>query len=411
MAALEDLDVTFIGHPFAPIGMGEQLRSHLAACARLHLNYAVYDIFRFAQRNDPAHFAVVGKRERESVPRGIRVFHVNGDEVDNVIAAFEKRGNSFADGHNIIVPAWELPTYPQVWAAKLALFDEVWALSDFIEAALAAAGVASRRIGQSVETEPMAFLPRRFFGIRESSFVLLHFFDLSSYASRKNPLAVLDLARRLRAEQPFLDLQLVLKVKNGEAGAEAWAAELRGEPWIRLIDAPLDSVATRSLVNACDCFVSLHRSEGFGRGLGEAMALGRLALGTGWSGNMDFMTAANSLLVRHALVDLRPDEYPHWQGQLWAEPDLEQACDLLRPVLADPDRGRAIAERGQLDVLRSHGHRAVGLRIHARLEEIAATSAKLPAAGGGASPTGLAAPPRAASRRKRGGAPAVASAL
>jgi hypothetical protein len=377
MPDVDDLDVTFIGHPFAPIGMGEQMRSHVSACNALRLHHGVFDIFRYAQRADPAHFAVVGDRERQNVPPGIRIFHVNGDEVDTVIAAFEARGNDFAAGYNVIVPAWELPAYPREWAAKLARFDEVWALSGFVRDSLAAAGIAACRIGQSVETDPIGFLPRRFFGIRESSFVLLHFLDLTSYAVRKNPHAVLDLARRLWAEEPFADLQLVLKVKNGDQGAEAWAAEFKGEARVQVIDTPLDSVGVRSLINCCDCFVSLHRAEGFGRGLGEAMALGKLALGTGWSGNLDFMTPQNSLLVGHKLIRLRRDEYPHWQGQSWAEPDVAHAADLLRPFLGDETRGRALALRGQRDVLRSHGHRAVGLRILARLREIASASPKL----------------------------------
>ena len=377
MPPLDDIAVSFIGHPFAPIGMGEQLRSHLAACARLHVEFGVYDVFRYAQRADPAHFALVGERELAAVPRGIRVFHVNGDEVDSVIAAFEARGNSFADGYNIVVPAWELPAYPREWAARLARFDEVWAISRFVQTSLASAGVASHVVGQSVETTPGALLPRRHFGIRESAFVLLHFFDLSSYASRKNPSAVLELARRLRAESPLRDLQLVLKVKNGEQPAPAWADEARRDSHILVMDAPLDSLGVRSLLNACDCFVSLHRAEGFGRGLGEAMALGRLALGTFWSGNRDFMTERNSLAVRHTMVKLKRDEYPHWRGQSWAEPDVAHACALLRPVLNDPDRGRAIAARGQAEVLRGHGDRAVGLRIVERLQDIAQTSGKL----------------------------------
>jgi len=386
MAKLDDIAVTFVGHPFAPIGMGEQLRSHVSACAALRLGFGVYDIFRYAQRSDAAHFSVVGERERENVGRGIRIFHVNGDEVDSVIAAFETRGNEFAAGHNIIVPAWELPAYPRAWAEKLARFDEVWAISGFVQQGLLAAGVASRRIGQSVETDPIALLPRRYFGIRESSFVLLHFLDLTSYAARKNPQGVLELARRLWAEQPFLDLQLVLKVKNGEQPAEEWAEAFRGDPRVQVLDAPLDSIGVRSLINCCDCFVSLHRAEGFGRGLGEAMALGKLALGTGWSGNLDFMTAENALLARHDLVRLKRDEYPHWQGQSWAEPDVAHAAELLRPLLADPARGRALAAKGQREVLRSHGHRAVGLRILARLEEIAAGSAKLSGPASGAPP-------------------------
>jgi hypothetical protein len=392
MPELDDIDVTLIGHPFAPIGMGEQLRSHISACNHLHLQHGVFDIFRYAQRGDPAHFAVIGARERLAVPPGIRVFHINGDEVDNAIAAFEARGNEFAAGYNVIVPAWELPSYPRVWAEKLARFDEVWAISGFVRDSLAAAGIAAHRIGQSIETDPIAFLPRRFFRIRESSFVLLHFLDLTSYAARKNPHAVLELARLLWAEQPFRDLQLVLKVKNGEQGAEAWAAEFKGDPRMRVIDTPLDSVGVRSLINCCDCFVSLHRAEGFGRGLGEAMALGKLALGTGWSGNLDFMTAENSLLVGYRLEKLQRDAYPHWQGQSWAEPDVAHAAALLRPLLADGGRGRALALRGRLDVLRSHGHRAVGLRIARRLREIAAASPKLAASTGVAHRRGRGAP-------------------
>ena len=374
MALLDDVPVTIIGHPFAPIGMGEQLRSHVSACAAVHVSPGVFDIFRYAQRTDNAHFALIDAREVAKAPRGIRVFHVNGDEVDNVIAAFEARGNVFADGYNIIVPAWELPAYPKPWVEKLAKFDEVWAISRFVQDSLAASGVASHVIGQSIETDPGPLLPRRAFGIRESSFVLLHFFDVSSYASRKNPLAVLKLFDLLRRAEPFRDLQLVLKVKNIERGAEDAAQEFRNVPGIKVLDTPLDSVGVRSLINACDCFVSLHRSEGFGRGLGEAMALGKLALGTGWSGNVDFMTEANSLVVRHKLTPVEADSYPHWQGQSWAEPDVKHAASLLAPVLRDPSRGAAMRRRAQTEALLSQGHRAVGLRILARLEDIAAHS-------------------------------------
>lgn len=397
MPALEDIPLTFIGHPFAPIGMGEQLRSHIAACARLDIPVGVHDIYRYAQRSDPAHHDLLGAREVAQVPGGIRVFHINGDEVDGVLAAFEQRGGVFADGYNIVVPAWELPAYPQVWAEKLARFDEIWAISDFVRGALAAAGLDSHVIGQSVETDPGPLLPRRYFGIRESSFVLLHFFDVSSYASRKNPHAVLELFGMLRDAEPFRDIRLVLKVKNIERMAGEAADEFRGDPLIQVIDTPLNSIGVRSLINACDCFVSLHRSEGFGRGLGEAMALGRLAMGTGWSGNVDFMTEANSLLVRHRLVEVAEGDYPHWQGQSWAEADVADAARLLTGVLHDPEHGRRIARRGQADALLRQGHRAVGLRILARLEAILAREAR-------SSVTPAAKAPRPGRKRKAGAA-------
>lgn len=369
---IDDLPVTVIGHPWAPIGMGEQLRSHVAACNAVHLHHRVFDVFRYAQRADAAHTRLLGELEIEVPPGGVRIFHVNGDEVERVIAAFEARGGVFKDGYNIIAPAWELPHYPKTWAEALRRFDEVWALSSFIGDSLATAGIGSHLVGQAVEFEPGPYLPRRHFGIRESAFVLLHFFDLSSYASRKNPEAVLDLFARIRAENPYRDVQLVLKVKNGERAAEEWAAGVAGDSQLKVISTPLDTFGVKSLIEACDVFVSLHRSEGFGRGLGEAMALGRLALGTHWSGNVDFMTDENSLAVRHRAIKLKKDEYPFWRGQTWADADVAHAHDLLRPILDDPTRGAALARRGQADVLRTHGNRAVGLRVLRRLEAIAA---------------------------------------
>ena len=372
MVAEGGLDPVASDQEWAPIGMGEQLRSHVHALNAVHLHHRVFDVFRYAQRADPAHDALLAAIEVPEPPEGIRVFHVNGDEVDRVVEAFEARGGKFSDGYNIVVPAWELPAYPKEWAANLKRFDEVWALSQFIADSLATAGIRAPLIGQAIEFPPGPMLPRRHFGIRESAFVLLHFFDLSSYATRKNPAAVLELFERLRAEDRFRDLQLVLKVKNGERGAEDWAKTVADDPQVKVIATPLDTLGVRSLVNACDVFVSLHRSEGFGRGLGEAMSLGRLAQGTFWSGNVDFMTPENSLPVRHELLRLRRDEYPHWRNQSWAEADVEHAAELLRPILGDPTRGRVLAERGRADVLRTHGNRAVGLRALARLREIAA---------------------------------------
>ena len=220
LPGIDDIEVTIVGHPWAPIGMGEQMRSHIMAGRAMTLNQNVYDVFRYAQRTDPAHDRILEGLEVEVLPGGIRIFHINGDEVEPVIAAIEARGGSLEDGYNIIVPAWELPTYPPVWADKLRRFDEVWALSHFIAGSLGKSGVASHFTGQAVVPLPGPLLPRRHFGIRESAFVFLTFFDISSCASRKNPFAVVELFERLRADLPYHDMQLVLKAKNGERGAE-----------------------------------------------------------------------------------------------------------------------------------------------------------------------------------------------
>jgi hypothetical protein len=363
--------LTLIGHPFATVGMGEQLRAHIAACQAVHLPHRVVDIFRHAGRTDPDHVRLMAATEVEKPAGGIRLFHVNGDEVERVIAAFAARGGRFADGYNIIVPAWELPVYPSVWASQLRRFDEVWALSRFIAGGLQAAGVASVVIGQPVELPTGYFLPRRFFRIRESAFTLLHFFDQTSFASRKNPAAVLALYQEMRRRRPFADIQLVLKVKNAEQSGEDWLLPIREQaPEALCLAAPMTACETRSLINACDCFISLHRAEGFGRGAGEAMFLGRLALATGWSGNLDYMNHDNALLVNHALVPVAAGQYPFGEGQVWAEPDVDHAVALLEAALDDRSAAAAIAARGRRDMRLDHSFRAVGLRILDRVTEI-----------------------------------------
>ncbi|MBN8905012.1 MAG: hypothetical protein J0H57_28690, partial [Rhodospirillales bacterium] len=341
----------------------------------MHIPHRVLDIFRYAPRTDPEHRTLIDPVEISIPPPGIRIFHVNGDEVEAVLKAFESRGGCFQDGYNIIVPAWELPQYPEIWAASLRIFNEVWALSSFIRDAFARAGVPSFHVGQSVETRAGHLLPRRYFRIRESAFAILLFFDLSSYAARKNPGAVLEVFETLRARRPFDDLQLVLKVKRGEEDAGDWLAPLRERvPEALLLSTPMSSLETRSLINCCDCFVSLHRAEGFGRGTGEAMSLGRLAMATGWSGNLDYMTKSNSLLVDFDLVSLQEGEYPYGNGQHWAEAKISHAVDLLEGVLDDPARRQRLAEQGRRDIRLAHGSRAVGLRILKRISEISSSS-------------------------------------
>jgi hypothetical protein len=364
-------EVTVVGHPFATVGMGEQMRSHMAALREVHLKFQTLDIFRFAPRTDPEHLRLVADTEVQAPPAGIRLFHVNADEVDRVKGAFEKRGGDFKDGYNIAVPAWELPKYPEVWAEKLREFHEVWALSSFIARSLEAAKVPSHYVGQSVQVPTGYFFPRRYFGIRESAFVVLHFFDVSSFTARKNPEAVIAMLKVLQGRKRFRDVQLVLKVKKGEEDGDEWLRSVREEvPGAICISKPLTALETRSLINAADCFASLHRSEGFGRGLGEAMFLGRLALGTGYSGNVDFMSRENSLLVDYQLVPVRADQYPYGQGQVWAQPDTDHAADLLESAIDRPYQSRSAAMRGRADVIAEFANRPVGLRILDRLNEI-----------------------------------------
>jgi glycosyltransferase involved in cell wall biosynthesis len=138
----------------------------------------------------------------------------------------------------------------------------------------------------------------------------------------------------------------------------------------QLIDRPLSRSEAQALQAACDVFVSLHRSEGFGLNVAEAMLLGKPVVVTGWSGNLDFTTARNSCLVDFKLVPLTQDYGPYQKGNRWAEPDIDEAAGYLARLADDPAFRQQLAARGQQTIAEEFSTRRIGARYRQRLSTI-----------------------------------------
>lgn len=364
-------DLVLVGHPYAPIGMGEHVRCSYRAFRSVAVAPRLHDIYRMNEPDEGmrAEFADALTDRLGAV----NVWHINGDEVKPVL---ERMDSVRAPGsYDIVYPAWELARYPREWAEQLERFDEVWTPTDFIRDAIAPA------VSKPVVSMPLAcevlltgFLGRRAFGIPEDHYAFLFFFDFRSYASRKNPGAVVEAFERAVRERPTARTSLVIKLNGAENEPQAHAelAErlrpLAGR--VVLLARTMSDNEVKNLVRACDCFVSLHRSEGFGRGLSEAMFLGKPVIGTGYSGNMQFMTPATSLIVDHRLVPVPAGAYPHWQDQVWAEPDVAQAARHMVTLLDDRSLGRRLGEAASLALREGFGYRPVGMRYLDRLETL-----------------------------------------
>jgi glycosyltransferase involved in cell wall biosynthesis len=128
-----------------------------------------------------------------------------------------------------------------------------------------------------------------------------------------------------------------------------------------------------ALLASCDAYVSLHRSEGFGFTMAEAMLLGKPTVATAYSGNLDFMTAENSFLVNYERVALEKDYPPYPKGAVWAQPAEEHAAVLMRRVFADRAEAAVVAARGRETVARVLSHEAAARRMTTRLAEIGKT--------------------------------------
>jgi glycosyltransferase involved in cell wall biosynthesis len=252
----------------------------------------------------------------------------------------------FANRYSIGVWFWETDVFRAEDRAAARLLDEIWVASDYVRRAIASeVEIPVRVFPVPVEPPPGPFLSRSELGLPDG-FTFLFLFDFVS-AERKNPLGVVEAFTHAFA--PGEGPTLVLKSINGRERKpqrlEELVAAARGRADVIVRDGYVSAAERDSYVAACDCYVSLHRSEGFGLTLTEAMACGKPVIATGYSGNLEFMNEANSFLVPHRLVEVPETWWAHAEHAEWAEPDVEAAAELMRIAWEHPDRARACGRR------------------------------------------------------------------
>lgn len=375
--------ITLVGFPFRTTGRGEHIRAVWRALAAAGVRATIYNLAPRVVAEDTTLLDEFGPVLTDTISPGIRLFHLNGDEIALCAPLMSKwrtgyltARSTFASGHNIVFPAWELPHYPPPWARELERFDEIWAASPFIyDSIRPAVNTMVLHIPCASEPHVSALLERSHFGIPPGRLAVLFFFDFWSYPSRKNPYAVIETFRRFRNARPDAEVQLILKLNHSShdpaVAAELGKATEQFGDRVTVIDATLSTNDARNLVRCCDCFLSLHRSEGFGRGPAEAMFFGKPVIATGWSGNMEYMDADNSCPVRFDLVPVGADDYPFPQDQVWADPDVDHAAQLLIRLVDDPAHAKAIGERARAHMHASYSDAVLGARYRARFEQIA----------------------------------------
>lgn len=270
--------------------------------------------------------------------------------------------------------AWELPNFPQGWERAFQLLSEIWAISLYTAAAIKKHDKSPRIevIGHSVS--PPTKIKKMAKKIRQTGeeLIFLTMADGMSSFSRKNPFATIRAFKTAFGDAA--NRRLIIKTRNLGHKPEAKSdlvESIGNAKNIEVLDESLSEDDRWSLLNSVDCFISLHRSEGFGLVLAEAMALGKPVVCTNWSGNTDFTTADTAALIDFELVPC-DDPYGIYTdtNAHWAEADHDHAVETLKRVAEDSDYREQLGAAAKLHIATWASAERIGQMMLDRLSEI-----------------------------------------
>ncbi|HEY0512491.1 MAG TPA: glycosyltransferase, partial [Thermoanaerobaculia bacterium] len=358
--------LSVIGWAAAPTGVGEACRGTLAALCEAGLPCSLWTL---DGRADGAPGAAV-HGDAEGLPYDTLLFHVNADMMETVQSRIPR---SLQLGrHRIGYWFWELAHFPLGLSHAFRCVEEVWAPTRFcLEAYRAVSPVEVRWVPPCVVPTAAEPADREALGVKPGEFLFFYAFDALSVPERKNPAGLLAAFARV-ARGSGRPVRLLLKVNHAEADL-AYVEDLHrraeGLP-VNLITGTLSRETLNGLLAACDAYVSLHRSEGLGLPLIEAMYLGKPVIATGYGGVTDFLDDETGLVVRHGLVPLARPHGPYPAGAVWAEPDAGHAAALMRALADAPESAATRVEAARRRVSGLYAPAAAGERLRRELDRI-----------------------------------------
>jgi glycosyltransferase involved in cell wall biosynthesis len=324
---------------------------------------------RTDQNDDPSHTNYAGMEFYDTT-----ILHVQPEPLFGIAYRradlFERTPRTFRIGYWY----WELDTIPEFWLKQRNLIDEVWAATDFVANALRQRfGDRVHKMFPGIQLGKFQTRPRSYFGLPgKDEFTFLFVFHLMSVMERKNPRGLIRAFKQaFSANEP---VRLILKTSFGDRHPgslrELYSAAAASN--ITIIDGIFSQDETLSLIEACDAYISLHRSEGLGLTMAEAMLLGKPVIATRYSGNVDFMDDANSLLVDYRLVQLGRTIPPYGADAHWAEPSVYHAARLMRQVYENRIWAAELGAKAKVDARARMSLQRAGHRMALRLRQISA---------------------------------------
>ncbi|MDR3528665.1 MAG: glycosyltransferase family 4 protein [Rhizomicrobium sp.] len=349
------------GYMGSATGLGEAARLSAEALCQLGHDVRAIDI-SYLMRGEIG--SITQTTKILETGNGTLLLHFNPEALSVVLPLI---GAAKCAGKRIIgYWSWELSRMPDNWVHSLRFVDEVWAPSQFTADAIRrATSKPVRVVPHPVAIRPAGAQRRADFGVAEDTFVVLCVFNFSSSIERKNPIGAIRAFITAFGDDP--KAQLIIKTSGAARYPIAYRQVLdaaAGAQNIRVIEADLDRGLISDLIASVDVVLSLHRAEGFGLVMAEAMHAGKVVVATAWSGNLDFMTDETAALVPVTQVPSNDSEHLYcFEGQTWADADLDAAAAWLKRLADEPQRRRQMSVQAKIHAGKSLGLQAFSQAI------------------------------------------------
>ncbi|MBU2810444.1 glycosyltransferase family 4 protein [Acidithiobacillus thiooxidans] len=359
-------EIEYYGYLTAASGLGVAARGYVKALKVGGYKITCHDLTPLGERHIPLLEATKPKKKTNKNQSIIRILHVNAEELPRILRIVATE--SIRHIYQIAIWAWETENFPDKWINRFDLIDEIWTGSTFMATAIRKKTQLPVRVIPHVVEVPDK-LPAEYHP-SDHAFTFFFSFDYKSVAERKNPLAIINVFKRTFSKNESVHLYIK---SSHQTLNPCYASKIKesalGFP-ITIMDGIISSEEHWLLIRDCDAYVSLHRSEGFGLGMAEAMAIGKPVMATAYGGNCDYMNEGNAALVRYNLIKSSVDYPPYPANTSWAEIDVESAIEKMRRLYVDSSWRELLQKNAQNYMNKNHTPEAVSLHITQRLTEL-----------------------------------------
>lgn len=359
--------INLLGEPRMEIGLGQSVRLIADVLERSKYPFTIREIqwATNVRRGDHSW----DHRISQDSPYGINLVHINPQELGLTYIKEDKE--IWKDRYNIGFWLWELEDFPKEFLNTFKFVNEIWTPSEFTSNCfrkLTDKPVCT--IPYYVTAEEAEGCDRTYFGLPEDRFLFLIMFDLNSTMLRKNPIGAIN-AFKAAFEKNDSSVGLVVKVSNpSKACMDTLHELLDGYENVYYITEILDKPVVNSLIGCVDVFVSLHRAEGFGLVMAEAMLVKTACIATNWSSNTEFMNSDVACMVPYTMVHFEKGEGSYSCGGTWADADVAEATRYMRKLKEEPAFYKDMVERAYVYVSEALGERKIVEMMEKRIAEI-----------------------------------------